>query len=97
MRRLLRDLFPDAGCYELHHRPALVNRRRYVRKGKVVYDPPANDPDFLVYLPEHDHDIETRVRGVGALRSDLAEARRAKRIKRNRERGRGASPVKRRR
>lgn len=67
---------------ELHHRPALVNRRRYIRNGKVFYDPPANSAEHLVYLPEADHDIETRVRGVGAQLSDLAIARKRKRKER---------------
>lgn len=71
---------------ELHHRPALVNRERYVRRGKTLYYPPANDPDFLIYLNEDEHAIETRVRGVGAQRSDLAQARYNKRVARNRTR-----------
>lgn len=64
---------------ELHHRPALVNRRRYVRNGKVFYDPPANSAEYLVYLLDDEHDIETRVRGQGAQLSDLAIARKRKR------------------
>lgn len=80
----LRALFGDAKS-ELHHRPALCNRRRYVRNGKVFYDPPANDPAHLVYLADDEHDIETRVRGVGAQRSDLGQARYNKKVARNRE------------
>jgi len=64
---------------ELHHRPALVNRPRYVRNGKVFYDPPANSAAHLVYLRCSEHDIETRVRGIGAQLSDLAIARKRKR------------------
>ncbi len=67
---------------ELHHRPALVNRRRYVRNGKTFYDPPANDPDHLVYLLEDDHDVETRVRGQHGQYSDLALARKRRRKER---------------
>jgi len=74
--------------YELHHDPALCNRRSYKRmvKGKLrtFYDPPANDPEHLVYLAEDDHDIRTRVRGVGAQRSDLGQRRYLKRVARNR-------------
>ena len=62
---------------ELHHRPALVNREWNPRTKDTI--PPANDPDYLVWLTAEDHDIETRVRGIGAAFSDLAERRRAKR------------------
>lgn len=73
---------------ELHHRPALVNRRRYIRNGKTFYDPPANDPAHLIYLlggRGEDHDVETRVRGVGAQRSDLAQRRYLKKVVKNRD------------
>jgi len=66
---------------ELHHRPALVNRRR---KRNGDYDPPANDPNFLVYLADDDHDIETRVRGQHGQHSDLGMVRKNKRIAANR-------------
>lgn len=74
----LRQLFGE-NKIELHHRPALVNRRR---KRNGDYDPPANDPDFLVYLPEDVHDIETRIRGLRGQHSDLALARKRKRLER---------------
>jgi hypothetical protein len=64
---------------ELHHRPALCNRERYEHKGRTYYRPPANDPEYLVYLTEAEHDIETRVRGAGAQLSDLGQLRKAKR------------------
>jgi hypothetical protein len=48
----------------------------------VGYVPDANDPDYLVYVPKQDHDIETRVRGQGAQLSDLAIARKRKRKER---------------
>ena len=67
---------------ELHHRPALVNRRRR-RNGD--YDPPANSPEHLVYLAEDDHDVETRVRGLRGQHSDLALARKNKNIAKNRD------------
>jgi hypothetical protein len=38
----------------------------------------------LVYLPEDDHDIETRVRGQHGQYSDLALARKRKRAERKR-------------
>lgn len=63
---------------ELHHRPALVNRQR----DGDDYIPRANDPDYLIYLPADDHDIETRVRGQHGQYSDLAMARKRKRRER---------------
>jgi hypothetical protein len=95
---LLRLLF-ESRPVALDHDPALVNRRRYVRRGKTVYEPPANDPYYLRYRPAgpvgggSDHDIKTRVRGDGAELSDLAKARKAKRVRENRARGRGAAPL----
>lgn len=77
----LAHLFPGQHT-ELHHRPALVNRRW--NKRTKDYEPRANDPDFLVYLAEDDHDIETRVRGQGAQRSDLGQRRYLKRVAKNR-------------
>jgi hypothetical protein len=71
---------------ELHHRPALTNRTW--NKRRHDYIPPANDPEFLVYLPEDQHDIETRVRGVGAQRSDLSQRRYLKNVERNRSKKR---------
>lgn len=67
--------------FELHHRPALVNRPW--NKRKHDYDPPANSPKHLIYLAADDHDIETRVHGVGAQRSDLGQRRYNKRVERN--------------
>lgn len=78
---LMRQLFGDKP-HALDHNPALVNRRRYVRNGKTFYDPPANDPDYLIYReagPGSDHDIKTRVRGEHGQHSDLALARIEKR------------------
>ena len=83
---LLTMLAKQIGCrvdeLELHHRPALVNRPWDARKKDYV--PPANDPEHLIYLNATDHDIETRVRGVGAQRSDLSQRRYLKRVERNR-------------
>jgi hypothetical protein len=80
LKFLLLQLAGRLGCevsdLELHHRPALVNRQR---KRNGDYDPPANHPDFLVYLSDHAHDIETRVRGLHGQHSDLAIVRKRKR------------------
>jgi hypothetical protein len=78
LRELLYVLFGDEKV-ELHHRPALCNRQRSATVKGIVYDPPANDPDYLVYLPADEHDIETRVRGQHGQHSDLALARKRKR------------------
>jgi hypothetical protein len=78
LRVVLEAMFGDAKV-ELHHRPALVNRQRK-RNGKYI--PDANDPDYLIYLREDDHDIETRVRGLHGQHSDLALARKRKRKER---------------
>lgn len=81
---LLTYLGNPLGKLELHHRPALVNRPYDERRGD--YDPPANDPDHLFYLlKEEQHRIETYVRGVGALRSDVSQRRYLKRVAKNRE------------
>ena len=78
---------------ELHHRPALVNRmRRTMPNGRVDYSPDANDPAHLVYLPKGDHDVETRVRGLGAQRSDLGQRRYNKKVAKNRAEKRPARP-----
>ena len=79
---MLDVLFSDGCKPELHHRPALVNRRR---KRNGDYDPPANDPGFLVYLADDDHDVETRVRGLHGSHSDLGMNRKNKNIAKNRD------------
>jgi hypothetical protein len=83
LRRALRALSHFLpGKVELHHRPALVNRLFDFKAQDYV--PPANDPAFLVYLSKDEHDIETRVRGVGAQRSDLGQRRYNKKVAKNR-------------
>jgi hypothetical protein len=79
---VLEALFGDAKV-ELHHRPALVNRQR---KNNGDYVPDANDPEYLFYVPEDEHDIETRVRGLHGQHSDLALARKHKRKERKAKR-----------
>lgn len=70
---------------DLHHRPALVNREKVIVAGKHVgYVPDANDPEHLFYVPEDQHDVETRVRGIRGQHSDLALVRKRKNIERNR-------------
>jgi len=69
---------------ELHHRPALCNRER----DGDDYIPRANDPAYLIFIPAADHDIETRVRGLHGDYSDLAKARKRKRIARKQKRPR---------
>ena len=78
----LNVLFGHGVKVELHHRPALLNR--ISKNGR--YYPDANDPDYLVYLPVDEHDIETRVRGQHGQHSDLALARKRKRKERKAKR-----------
>jgi hypothetical protein len=80
LKAALFALFGDKKA-ELHHRPSLVNRPR---KGGD-YDPPANSPDYLVYIAKDDHDVETRVRGLHGQHSDLGMARKNKQIAKNRD------------
>lgn len=88
LRRALNFLFEDDKV-ELHHRPALVNRPWNKRAGD--YDPPANDPDHLVYLrKETEHRIETFVRGVRGQRSDVSQRRYLKRVAENRSKGKSS-------
>lgn len=71
---------------ELHHRPALTNRKKIMKGDEIVgYDPPANDPERLFWLPADVHDVETRVRGLRGAHSDLGLARKLKKIAKNRE------------
>lgn len=85
LREMLGVLFGEQKA-ELHHRPALVNRRKVMRGDKIAdYEPPANDPEHLVYLVESDHDVETRVRGQHGAHSDLGLNRKNKRIAKNRD------------
>lgn len=84
LRTGLRLLFGDRKVH-LHHRPALCNREVVPKSwwnnpiGPLRYIPDANDPEYLVYLPADDHDIETRVRGQHGDYSDLAKRRKRKR------------------
>lgn len=79
----LSTLFGSPKNVELHHRPAIVNRPFNLKTQD--YDPPANHPDYLVYLAKDEHGIETRVRGVGAQRSDLGQRRYNKKVAKNRD------------
>ena len=91
LRNLLFALFgPEKS--ELHHRPSLVNRPW--NKRKQDYDPPANSPEHLVYLPKDNHRIETLVRGERGQLSDAGLRRKNKRMAKNREK-RSATRIKR--
>jgi hypothetical protein len=70
--------------HQLDHNPALINRPFNEKTGK--YTPDANNPEFLIYRTKAAHDIKTRVRGDGAQLSDLAIARKRKRIERKKTR-----------
>lgn len=83
---LLGFLFGDAP-HHLDHDPALVNRTWNNRTND--YQPRANDPEHLVYRTKVDHNIKTRVRGIGAQHSDLGLRRKNKALARNREKKTG--------
>lgn len=86
LRLALLELF-GTDPVELHHRPALTNRiKTHIHGSFHRYEPDANDPDYLVYLPAADHDIETRVRGQHGDYSDLAKARKRKRVEKKKTR-----------
>jgi hypothetical protein len=70
--------------YHLHHDPALCNRPWNEKAGD--YEPPANDPDHLFYVPDDVHDIITRVSGQHGQLSDLAIRRKRKRQERKQTR-----------
>lgn len=66
LRVLLNQLFGDKPA-QLDHDPALVLRvKRTKMNGEVRYDPPANDPDHLVYRSSTDHLQKTTGRKPGA-------------------------------
>ena len=83
---LLMEIFGKAR-YELHHDPALTNRD--FDWFSQTYDPPANDPRYLIYLRKDAHGIRTRVRGEHGQHSDLAirriRKRRAKKAQQKRK------------
>lgn len=81
LKRILAELTRRlGGPLHLDHDPALENRRKVFRKGvHVEYDPPANDPNHLVYRTVGEHYIKTHVRGDGAQYSDTALAKRERR------------------
>jgi hypothetical protein len=90
---LLADAF---GCevseLRLDHELALalrkvVIRRPYLRGEIWVYEPDANDPEYLVYRPhgaQHagSHDVKTRIRGEHGQFSDIAMIKRQRRRER---------------
>jgi hypothetical protein len=98
VRFMIEELFGLGVRVELHHDPALVNReQKTVRemvaihpgrgpkwRNVVRYTPDANDPDYLLYMPVDDHDVRTRVRGTRGQHSDLALARKRKRVEKKR-------------
>lgn len=58
--------------FELDHFPALILRDFKVDRRKpqaAWYSPSANDPDFLLYRPQQDHQQKTTGRKPGALRT----------------------------
>ena len=54
---------------QLDHDPALELRKKRIVKGRVIYSPAANDPDYLVYRLKEDHDQKTFGRKPGASKT----------------------------
>lgn len=75
---MLRLLYhEDKPKVHLDHDPALENRTKIFKNGRhVEYDPPANDPNYLLYRTAHEHHIKTNVRGDGAQYPDRVLAKR---------------------
>ena len=80
LRIMLKVMFGDEKVH-LDHDPPLC-LRHIVDADRGIYDPPANDPTYLIYRTEEEHRIKTFVRGDGAQLSDAAKRR--KEIRRTR-------------
>lgn len=65
LKFLLEALFAGGPC-QLDHDPALELRKKRRVKGKIVYSPPANSPDHLVYRRKANHLQKTTGRKKGA-------------------------------
>lgn len=63
----------------LDHHPALAARPRTGEGKNTVYDPKANNPEFLIYREKHAHHIKTNVRGDGAQHPDRVLIKRERR------------------
>jgi len=74
--RLEHLLASKFGTEKIHldHDPSLV--LRYYDEETGEYDPPANDPRYLVYRTAEEHREKTFIRGDGAQFSDAAKRRR---------------------
>lgn len=104
--KLLVELAEKLGCavadLHLDHDPALENREKIKRGGKIIgYRPDELDPDHLAYRPygtqfAGSHKIKTLVRGDHGQHSDAALARKNKRIakKMDKAKNQGRNPSK---
>ena len=72
LAQLLKKLAELLGEEKLHldHDRALAVRKRRGEGKKTIYDPPANDPDHLLYRGEIAHRLKTNRRGDGAQYPD---------------------------
>lgn len=81
----LLSVFAKEDCH-LDHDPPLC-LREIIDAEKGIYDPPANDPNFLIYRTAEDHRIKTFVHGDGAQLSDAGKRRKEiRRIKKGQTR-----------
>ena len=89
MDHLLKHRLIMLGCLlhcaatELHldHDPPLAARTRKGEGKKTIYDPPANDPDHLIYREKSAHQIKTNVRGDHGQYPDRVLIKRERRRK----------------
>ena len=71
----------------LDHDPPLAARKKlYWRDVHIGYDPPANDPRFLIYRTVEDHRQKTNVRGEHGQHPDRVLIKKARRAERRHKR-----------
>jgi hypothetical protein len=65
---------------QLDHDPPLAVRKiSYRNNGHLIYEPDANDPEYLIYREKRAHQIKTNVRGDGAQYPDRVLIKRERR------------------
>jgi hypothetical protein len=88
LRLFLHYVFFEKPCHLDHDPPLAARKKVFYSNGEFAgYDPPANDPDFLVYRAREDHRVKTYVRGEHGQYSDTVL------IKRDRKREKKAGKV----
>jgi hypothetical protein len=70
--------------YHLDHDPPLC-LREIVDAERGIYNPPGDDPEYLIYRTAEEHRLKTFVRGDGAQLSDAGKRRKEIRRRRKEE------------